>query len=512
MAIRFPTLLPLACLTLMCAALHAQATLRVPTQFPTIAAAIAAASTGDTVLIDPGTYSESGLSLAGKGLVLRSTGGAAVTTIDGGGAARILDVTSGEPAGTRVEGLRFTNGFGSNGGAILLASPGSSPSFLEIVDCVFDGNQSPSGGAVSQDVNTTMLVRGCVFDGNTASIDGGGMIIAGSIFALGPLPPSPTATIEGCRFVDNFASTTMGLGGGLFVVGDANVTVRSCLFAANRSLAGSGIAMRGGLSFGGPIPAPTVLVDHCTIAGNLQSIAVSVEEEAQCTLTNSIVRGNAVMPQIDGFSQSGSPSTLTIDNCNLQGLAPGSTSSFTVSATNVVDVDPMWTAPATGDYTLMRGSPMVDAGTTSPRASGIDAFGDPRNVNGDFLPGAQPDLGADELTYARLETSDANPAPLAAFDLTASVPANLGVIAGVVFASPDPDQVSSVYPAFGELLLAPMPLLSFDLVLGGGPTTFVNPGGAFGAEVAFQAFVLVEDTGSLQRAQVLTNVVTITLR
>src|SRR5262245_54984398 len=71
----------------------AAATLRVPQEFPTIQAAIDAAPSGDTVEVAPGTYREN-LVIA-KSLVLRSTGGAALTVIDGGRTGLVVVVMSG---------------------------------------------------------------------------------------------------------------------------------------------------------------------------------------------------------------------------------------------------------------------------------------------------------------------------------------------------------------------------------------------------------------------------------
>jgi hypothetical protein len=76
------------------------ATIRVPSQQPTIQQGINAAVKGDTVLVAPGTYtgpSNRNLSFLNKYLVLRSESGPAVTTIDCqsfGRAFFLLDVAS----------------------------------------------------------------------------------------------------------------------------------------------------------------------------------------------------------------------------------------------------------------------------------------------------------------------------------------------------------------------------------------------------------------------------------
>src|SRR5688572_33213874 len=74
----------------------AQATLVVPTVFPTIQAAIAAATPGATVLVLPGSYVEN-IDFLGKAILVRSTDGAAATTIDGNQAGTVVAFVTAEP-------------------------------------------------------------------------------------------------------------------------------------------------------------------------------------------------------------------------------------------------------------------------------------------------------------------------------------------------------------------------------------------------------------------------------
>src|SRR5688572_3106352 len=100
----------LAALHLSAAVPEAIATVHVvPDQFPAIQPAIDFASSGDTVLIRPGTYVES-LALAGKDLTLLGEAGAALTTLTTNDLARILDIGAGVTSATLLTGLHFRNG------------------------------------------------------------------------------------------------------------------------------------------------------------------------------------------------------------------------------------------------------------------------------------------------------------------------------------------------------------------------------------------------------------------
>jgi len=89
------------------------ATLRVPSQYPTIQGAIDASRTGDTVLVAPGTYAE-GLAIHDKGiLTLESEAGAESTIIDGTGATNVIEVSASKNSHRtdyRISGFTIRNG------------------------------------------------------------------------------------------------------------------------------------------------------------------------------------------------------------------------------------------------------------------------------------------------------------------------------------------------------------------------------------------------------------------
>ncbi len=117
------------CLILTCVAtpfLSAQNVINVPADQATIQAAINAANNGDTVLVAPGRYVEN-INFGGKAIVVTSSGGPSVTTIDGGAHGSVVTFNSGETPNSKLSGFTITNGLqnGLAGGGILIA--GASP-------------------------------------------------------------------------------------------------------------------------------------------------------------------------------------------------------------------------------------------------------------------------------------------------------------------------------------------------------------------------------------------------
>ena len=100
------------------------ATIHVPADQPTIQAAVAAAASGDIVLVSPGTYVEN-IDIQGKAVTLQSASGPAVTVIDGNHAGAVVSMSN-VPTGGAVIGFTLRNGvegFYGSGISLFLASP-----------------------------------------------------------------------------------------------------------------------------------------------------------------------------------------------------------------------------------------------------------------------------------------------------------------------------------------------------------------------------------------------------
>ncbi|NLE57002.1 MAG: right-handed parallel beta-helix repeat-containing protein [Planctomycetes bacterium] len=332
-------------------------TLRVPSAYPTVQAAVDAASYGDIVLVEPGRYSGVGnvdIDFKGKDITVRGEGGAEATIIDCQG-QRGFYLHTGETNLAVVDGLTIT------GGATAiqtydLASPTirncrivqntatyHAIMYLEggnpvVSDCLISNN---SGQPAIQLSDSRVTVLRCTISDNTA----GGIIGWNSANAI----------IGNCAIVRNSCSSD---GAGLrFGGSDCYPTIVNCVIAGNRSNGrGGGLAAVSG----------TINIVNCTIVGNSSgkwSGGVHVDWYTTARIANSIIRDNTGPGggslQLSATRDSG----LSVRFCNLTGGTDGvSIDSYSTLdwGPGNIDDDPQFAS--SDNYRLMAGSPCVDAG------------------------------------------------------------------------------------------------------------------------------------------------------
>lgn len=162
------------------------ATHRVPSDYPTIQAAIDAAALGDTVLVAPGTYTGPGnrnITFPIGSLVLMSEGGPSQTILDCQGTdssyQQGMTVTNGQD-NIFIRGFTIKNAYAGSGAAIYIsfASP-------DIRDCVFVNNSAPIAGGAIWCKSGSPAIRRCTFIGNWSESGGAAFLNASgtSIFA-----------------------------------------------------------------------------------------------------------------------------------------------------------------------------------------------------------------------------------------------------------------------------------------------------------------------------------------
>jgi predicted outer membrane repeat protein len=204
--------------------------INVPGDQPTIQDGIDAAVNGDEVVVAPGAYAEI-IDLMGKAITVRSSGGAAATTIDAttapdpGDGKPVVRCDTGEGPDTVIEGFTLTGGTGDTvlfglaiGGGMLIDS--ASPT---VRDCIIEDNTADVGGGVFVNSNASHLIlEDCIIRDNVAlpDVNGGG----GGIYLFGA-----GATLTGCEVTGNSAGGADG--GGLYVnVTAESITVTDTLF------------------------------------------------------------------------------------------------------------------------------------------------------------------------------------------------------------------------------------------------------------------------------------------
>ncbi len=206
------------------------ASIEVPTDYPTIQAAMDAATDGDTVRVLPGTYTEN-IDFGGKGIILESASGPEVTIIDGSGADAVVTFDDSETETSVIRGFTIQNGWHVSGGGgirCVVASP-------TIEDNVIVRNRSRTSGGIYGLVSAPTIRRN-VIDSNTADgyNNGGG--------GIGLTQNSP-ALVEDNVISNNTVTNFYAFGGGILCHAGSDATVRGNTIHGNRVLhdGGAGI-------------------------------------------------------------------------------------------------------------------------------------------------------------------------------------------------------------------------------------------------------------------------------
>jgi len=389
---------------LVLAASVAQATdIDVPADQPTIQQAIVAAQDGDRVLVAPGTYVER-IDFLGKAIQVIGTGGASVTTLDGGGSGRAVTFRSGETAQSVLTGFTVTNGLANGsgvdgyGGGILAtaASPTITGNVIrENKACAGGGIALTNGAQARISKNTVQLNQaycdskygGGIYQDSDAVVEitdnrithnsawyGAGVAMVGAL-------PDHEGKVVLMRNVIEFNSGAQ-MGGGVFSQVD-HARLYSNLIANNKAIVAGGVYVAADIRQSHPILA------NNTFADNTQH-EFEAFSYGQVDLMNNIFRTT----RSDHIATC---QTLKHGAVTFSGNLAFSTNGATLAGDctivgSMLDADPQFVGGGTGPraFRLQATSPAIDVGDNAviEGHDRKDLLGGPRIVNGTV------DLGA----------------------------------------------------------------------------------------------------------------------
>ncbi len=395
----------------------AQSTLNVPAGFPSIQGAIAAAQTGDTVLVAPGTYVEN-IDFIGKEITVRSSSGPEVTTIDGGQIAVVVAFHTNEDTGAILEGFTIENGkdagsgnTGSGGISIINASPKLLNNIIKNNSGCFGNGIAIRGGAP--------LIQGNTISNNTqttcsAGVGGGGIFlssrdsaqiigntISNNSSASGggiSMNSAGTPVIKNNYISGNVASQ----GGGIYMVNDSNPVIVQNILVSNRAFQqGGGLyAVTAQLSIIGNTIADNDAPQASGLYANVSNPTAIANNLIVARLGQAAVYFNTSSTQF--------PQVFVFNDVYSNGgnLYEGNQADQTGLHGNV-SFDPKFANPPAGNYHLDSDSPAIDAGNNQIANTPSNDFdGNSR------IAGTQPviDLGAFE--YQGSTTLSVSPSSL----------------------------------------------------------------------------------------------------
>jgi hypothetical protein len=385
-------------------------TINVPADQPTIQAGIDAASSGDTVLVAPGKYTEN-INFHGKSITLKSSNGSEKTIINGNQAGPVVTFSSGETSKSLLSGFTITNGVGNagsgySGGGIYCEN--SSPT---IQNNIITANVAAVGGGIEVYGGSPHILRNKIGK-NTPdpNIDGGW---GGGI----SLENQSSAAVIGNRIYGNLwngnSNCNCGSGGGIALNNAGSPLLENNVIFSNQANFGPG----GGIW----IVYSTPLIIQNLIYANAAQFGGGVYTDSQSTTSQAIFVNNTFAENAgNGTGLPGDGSAVYVvgyDNeveffnnifassagresffCGPAGDLPVLTDNDGFSSSGDgfggdcagqagtngnISADPQFVAPSRRNFQLESTSPAVNTGdATAPDLPAKDLRGKPRIVDG----------------------------------------------------------------------------------------------------------------------------------
>lgn len=403
------------------------AIIHIPADYSTIQEGIDAAALGDTVLVQPGTYTENiflfkSLTLASLYLFTQDTTFISQTIIDGDMQGSGILITPSWVGDITIQGFTIQHGIGSGsawggGGICYHAGVSSYNNFISLEHLVIRNNHDATyvGGGISltsetRDSLTYILIRDVVLDSN---FDGGGLYCENL---------DPKLVNVKCKRNSKFGS-----GGGCFF-SHSNPILQNVILQENNAISFGGQEGSGACFYeSNPIIQNMLVCENegaygALIFNHSNAVLCNVTltghegggvicEDSQINLSNSIIWENSIVPNESQIDLYGTSSCI-ISYSNIQNgenaISISGNSSLTWLNGNIQS-DPLFLELSDPPFQLSDFSPCIDAGT--PDTTGLnlpfdDLLGNQRIWDGDGDGFAIVDIGAYEYNSVPVGTTN----------------------------------------------------------------------------------------------------------
>lgn len=266
-----------------------------------------------------------------------------------------------------VEDCRFEENRAGFGGAIFVQDDSSA---LSVANTAFTNNtaRTSDGGAILNISGNTVTIDGCLFELNTAALNGGAITAVGNALEVSKLHLSNS--------VFNF--NLSDLQGGALNTVNVGAQIANCLFSNNSA---TGLGVGGTISLNAlaedEVEEVEVGIINTTFADNQGDFAAGIaawtDDVAQLTTS---VQNNLFANQtgLDYLAEGGSP--ILISNGGNFTLLDFQSDTFNHPA-DIIGGDPLFANLMDFDYRILNGSPCIDAGVEEG-APAFDLDGNPR--------------------------------------------------------------------------------------------------------------------------------------